>query len=329
MPAYRRWCCFVGSTLGLLGLVAAVHAQPAKTYRIGWLGVGSPPSQSERTSGDFQQALKDLGYVQGPSLVVEYRYGSVDRLPQLAGELVTLKVDVIVAAGESAALAAKRATNTIPVVATEILMDPVKAGIVTSLARPEANVTGLATLNEELWQKRLSMFKQIAPKVSRVTVLWNPANPGNRPCLDEIKATAPALGLQVTSQEVLDAAALEQAFAVIAKERPDALVICWDSVTLAQARRIAEFALAQRLPTLAPIKEYVEAGSLMSLGASLPAQRRRAAYYVDKVLKGAKPGSLPVERPLQFDLVINLGTAKALGLAPSPGVLILADDLIQ
>ena len=207
MPAYRRWCCFVGFTFGLLGLVAAVHAQPAKTYRIGWLGVGSPPTQSERTSGDFQQGLKDLGYVQGPGLVVEYRYGSVDRLPQLAGELVTLKVDVIVAAGESAALAAKRATNTIPVVATEILMDPVKAGIVTSLARPEANVTGLATLNEELWQKRLSMN----------LVLIVEDNEKNLKLVRDV--------LQVKGYETIEAGTAEDGLALAAQRKPDLVLM--------------------------------------------------------------------------------------------------------
>ena len=318
--------------LVLVGIGSSVHAQTSpKSYRVGWLGHGMPPSAADRNNGDFEQALRDLGYVEGRNVVIDYRYasGNVDRLPELAADLVRLKVDVIVTSGEPAALAAKRASTSIPIVATEFGMDPVKGGLVASLGRPEANVTGLATQNEELWQKRLSVFKQIVPKASRLAVLWNPANSGNVVCTDEIKAAAPALGLQATLYEVRDANALERAFAAIVRERPDALVTCWDSVTLTYARRIAEFALQQRLPTLASVKEYVEAGSLMSLGASLSAQRRRAATYVDKLVKGAKAGSLPIERPLQFDLVINLGTAKALGLAPSPGVLILADDLIQ
>ena len=324
--------CLVAFFVVALGLVSPAGAQPAaKSYRIGWLGHGTAPSAADRNAGDFQQALRDLGYVEGKNLDIEYRYanGNVEKLPELAAELVKLKVDVIVTSGEPAALAAKRATNSIPIVAVEYGMDPVKAGIVASLARPDANVTGLATQNEELWPKRLAVFKQIVPKVSRVAVLWNPTNPGNASCVDEIKASAPALGLQVSLQDVRDASALERAFAAIAKERPDALVTCWDSVTLGLAKAIADFALKQRMPTLAPIKEYVEAGSLMSLGMSLPAHRRRTAYYTDKVLKGTKPAALPVERPLQFDLVINVGTAKALGLAPPSAILVLADDLIQ
>lgn len=325
-------CCLFAFAVVLFGPMSAANAQPTtKTYRIGWLGHGSAPAGIERNTGDFQQALRDLGYVDGGNFVIEYRYasGNVDRLPELAAELVRLKVDVIVTSGEPAALAAKRATNAIPIVATEFGVDPVKAGLVTSLGRPEANVTGLATQNEELWQKRLGIFKQIVAKASRLIVLWNPVNPGNVACVDEIKAAAPTLGLQVSLQEVRDANALDPALAVIAREHPDALVICWDSVTLSHAKRIAEFALKQRMPTLAPIKEYVEAGSLLSLGMSLSAHRRRAAYYVDKILKGTKPAALPVERPLQFDLVINVGTAKALGIAPPSAVLVLADDLIQ
>jgi putative ABC transport system substrate-binding protein len=320
----------VGVALSSVALLATAQTT-GKVYRVGWLGHGSAPASATRNAGELQQALNDLGYIEGRNVVIEYRYagGNVDRLPQLAGELAALKVDVIITAGEPAALAAKRATNAIPIVATEVGMDPVQAGIVTSLARPEANVTGLATQNEELWQKRLSVFGQIVPKLARAAVLWNPANPGNGACVAEIKTAAPALGIQVQLQEVGDAKAFERAFTAIAKDRPDALVTCWDSVTLANARAIADFALKQRMPTLAPIKEYVEAGSLMSLGASLPAHHRRAAYYVDKVLKGSKPGALPVELPLQFDLVLNLGTAKALGITVPPGILLLADDLIK
>jgi putative ABC transport system substrate-binding protein len=336
-PARHRWLRLLGSLLavgiGLLGAMAESNAQPAaKTYRVGWLGQGAPLAAADRNAGDFQQALRDLGYVEGKNIVIEYRYagGSFDRLPELAAELVQLKVEVIVTTGEPAALAAKRATNSIPIVATEYGMDPVKAGIVASLGRPEANVTGLSTQNEELWPKRLNVFKQIVVKFSRIAVIWNPANPGNTSCVDEIKAAAPALGLQVSLQEARDANALERALTAIAKERPDALVACWDSVALSQARRIADFALQQRLPTLAPIREFVDAGWLMSLGVSLTDHRRRTAYYVDKILKSAKPGALPpVERPLGWDLVLNEGTAKALGLPLSADVKIIAQDLVK
>ena len=316
----------------LLGPTSDANAQPAtKAHRIGWLGDGSAPTVADRNAGDFQQALRDLGYVEGPNFIIDYRYanGNLDRLPELANQLVLLKVDVIVTSGESAALAAKRASNAIPVVATELATDPVKGGIVASLGRPEANITGLATQSEALWQKRLGVFKQITPKVGRIALLWNPANPGNLACTNEVKGAASALGLQVTLQDARDASALERSFAAVTRDRPDALVACWDSFTLTHARRIAEFALRERLPTLAPVKEYVEAGMLMSLGASLSAHRRRSAYYVDKLLKGAKPGSLPVEQAAQFDLVLNVGTAKALGLSPPSAVLLLADDLVQ
>ena len=336
LRANLRWMRLGGCVVMLIAVLlcpaVATHAQPAaKTYRVGWLGHGGTVPEAERKSVDFQQGLRDLGYVEGQNIVFEYKYagGYVDRLPELAADLVRLKVDVIVTSGEPAALAAKRATNSIPIVVTEIGMDPVKGGLVASLGRPEANVTGLSTQNEELWQKRLDLFKVIAPKVSRLVVLWNPANPGNVSCTDEIKAAAVALGMKVALQGVGDAGSLDRALAAITRDRPEAIVTCWDSMTLLYARRIAEFALQQRLPTLAPLKEYVDAGMLMSLGPSLSAHRRRSAYYVDKLLKGAKPGSLPVERPLQFDLVLNVGTAKVLGVAPPSAVLVLADDLIQ
>ena len=255
--------------------------------------------------------------------------GNVDRLPQLATELVRAPVDVIVTSGEPAAIAAKQATKTIPIIVTQIGADPVKAGLVTSLARPGGNVTGLATLNEELWAKRLGLLKEVAPNVSRLAVLWNPANPGNASCIEEIKGAAQTLQLQVVSVEVRDAKALDRALASITNDSANALAACWDSMLLERAGAIAEFALKRRLPTLAPLKEFVEEGFLLSLGASLPAHKRRAAYYVDKVLKGAKPADLPVERATLFELVVNLKTAKALGFALPPTLLVLADDVIR
>ena len=186
-------------------------------------------------------------------------------------------VDVIVTSGEPAAIAAKQATKTIPIIVTQIGADPVKAGLVTSLARPGGNVTGLATLNEELWAKRLGLLKEVAPNVSRLAVLWNPANPGNASCIEEIKGAAQTLQLQVVSVEVRDAKALDRALASITNDSANALAACWDSMLLERAGAIAEFALKRRLPTLAPLKEFVEEGFLLSLGASLPAHKRRAA----------------------------------------------------
>jgi putative ABC transport system substrate-binding protein len=200
---------------------------------------------------------------------------------------------------------------------------------VASLGRPGGNVTGLESMGEDLWPKRLALLKEVAPKVTRVAVLWNPGNPGNATCLDELRAAAPGLGVQLRALEVRDANTLVQAFAAMTADPTDAIAICWDSVTLANARSIADFALSRRLPTLAPLKEYVQAGALLSFGASLPAQRRRTAYYVNKILQGSKPSDLPMERPTLFELVVNLRTAKALGLAVPPTIALLADDLME
>jgi putative ABC transport system substrate-binding protein len=324
--------CIAVVALGLFSVSMVANAQRvAMSHRIGWLGSSTAPSGPDPAIGDFQQGLRDLGYVEGKNLVIEYRYasGNVERLPALANEVASLPVEVIVTSGEPAALAAKRSTKTVPIVVTELGLDPVKAGLVASLGRPGGNVTGLASLSEELWQKRLALLKEFAPKASRLVVLWNPANVGNASCLEDIKAAAPAVGREVRSLEVSDAKTLEQAFADLTKTRPDALITCWDSVTLVHAKAIADFALKLRLPMLAPLREYVQAGGLISYGPSLAAQRRRAAYYVDKILKGAKPADLPVERPLSFELVINVATAKVLGLELPPNFMLLVDELIQ
>jgi putative tryptophan/tyrosine transport system substrate-binding protein len=327
---HRCAAWIVGVALGVLGVPIDALAQPsAKVYRIGYLGYGSAPSATSSSVGDFQQGLRDIGYVEGRNVAVEYRYGRVDQLAELAAGLVRASVDVIVTSGEPAALAAKRATKSVPIVATEFAVDPVKGGLVASLGRPEGNLTGLATQSEELWQKRLALLREIAPKLNRVAVLWNPANPSNASCVEEIKAAAAQMGMQVRAFELTDAKTLEGAFANIAKEPPDAIASCWDGVTLGHARAIAEFALRLRVPTVAAVREYVQAGSLLSIGTSLSAQRRRSAHYVAKILKGAKPADLPMERPVQFDLVINLNTAKSLGVALPPTLLVLADELIQ
>jgi putative tryptophan/tyrosine transport system substrate-binding protein len=329
----RRWsmACIAAIALSLSPPEFASAQTPGKAHRVGWLGNGNPPTGADRAAGDFQQGLRDVGYVEGRSFAVEYRYagGNPDRLAEHAAELVRMPVDIIVTSGEPAAYAAMRATKVIPIVTTDIGVDPVKAGFVASLGRPGGNVTGMTTLSDDLWQKRLGLLREVAPKVSRLAVLWNPANSGNTNCVEELKAAAPAMRLQLLHLEVRDAVALDRALAGMAKEPPDALVTCWDSVTLQHARTIADFALKYRLPTLAPLKEYVEAGGLLSFGTSLPSQRRRASHYVDKILKGAKPADLPVERPTLFELAVNLKTAKALGLAVPTGLLVLADDLID
>ena len=318
--------------LGLLALPGAATAQgAAKVYRVGWLGHSSAPTKSDLDGGHLQQALRGLGYVEGKNLVIEYRHasGNIERLPALAAELVRAQVDVIVTSGDPAAFAAKRATDAIPIVATEFGMDPVKAGLVSSLARPGGNITGLATLSEDLWQKRLSLLKEVVPNATRLAVLWNPANPANGRCVTEIKALASSLGLQIVELEVRDKPGLDRAIGEMASRPFDALVTCWDSATLALAAQIADFALKQRRPLLAPVREYVDAGGLLSLGASLQTQRRRAAVFVDRILKGAKPANLPVEQPTQIDLVVNQATARTLGITLAPGFLVLADDVIH
>jgi putative ABC transport system substrate-binding protein len=312
--------------------VPAPVAQPgSRVFRIGWLSYDAPSAAADPGIKDFQQGLRDLGYSEGKNFVIEARYagGATERLADLAGEFSRLQLDVIVTSGELAALAAKRATRAIPVVATEIAQDPVRAGLAASLNRPGGNITGLATQSDELWQKRLGDLKGVVPKLSRVAVLWNPSNPGNGYCLEEIKAVAPAVALQVVDLEVKDASTLEAAFARMAAESPEAVVTCWDSVTLANAGKIGDFAVKRHMPILAPLREYVQAGGLMSIGVNLPAHRRRAAYYVDKIFKGNKPADLPFEQPNAFEMVINLKTAKALGVTVPPGMMVLADDLVQ
>jgi len=326
-----RWISCIVSVLVLLGGPSVAFAQaPAKPYRIGWLSDGAPPLDSTAGSGELQQALREAGYVEGRNFVIEYRYaaGNAERLPGLAAELVRARVDVIVTSGEPAALAAQRATTTIPIVVTQTAIDPVKAGLVKSFGRPDANITGLATRSDELWEKRLEWLKEVAPKVSRLAVLWNPSNPGNAGCVDQIRVAAGLL-LRVVALEARDAGSLERALASMTKDPVDALAICWDTFLLGRATAIADFALKSRLPTLAPLREYVEAGCLLSLGVSLPAHKRRTAYYVDKTLKGTKPGDLPVEQAAQFDLVVNLKTAKALGLSLPLRVILAADDRIE
>jgi putative ABC transport system substrate-binding protein len=316
-------------SLGTLGVTVAQTS--AKMYRVGWLSDGTAPSATSQSLGEFQQRLRELGNVEGRNLLIEYRYagGNPERLPPLATELARVPVDVIVTSGESATFAARRATKAVPIVMTQIGADPVKAGLVASLGRPDGNVTGLAAQTNDLWPKRLELLKQISPKASRLAVLWNPANPGNESCVEVITAAAKTLGLQVLSLEVRDANSLDRAFAELGRESVDGLATCWDSVLLERAGMIADFALKRHVPTLAPLREYVEAGFLVSLGASLADERRRAAYYVDKILKGTKPADLPVERAAVFPLVVNVKAANVLGVTIPPALLLTADDVIR
>ena len=324
LPVSSVWALFA------VLVASAAVAQPATKPRIGWLGSESVATGADSGVKDFEQGLRDLKYVDGQNVTVLYRSadGKLDKLDELSNDLVKQKVDVIVTSGVPAAFAAKRATTTIPIVVTEFAVDPVKAHLVDSLNRPEGNVTGLATISEELWPKRLGLLKEMVPSMSRLAVLWNPTNPGNTSCIQEIGIAAPAMGMRTIPLEVADSKSLEAAFARISAEPADAIAICWDSASLKFAKRIGEFALKQRLPTIAPLREYVDAGALISYGASLAAHRRRAAYYVDKILKASSPANLPMERPTTFEMVINLKTAQAIGVALPAPMLMLADDAI-
>ena len=315
--------------LGIAASTLADAQSAATSFRVGWLSPSSPQAGANQGAVEFLNGLRDLGYVEGRNVTIEYRYanGNIERLPELAADLVRLKVDIIVTSGEPAAFAAKRASATIPIVATEFGLDPVSTGLVASLGRPGGNLTGLATISEELWQKRLALLKEVSPRFVRIAVLWNPANPGSASCLKEIQASARTLGVQPRPHEVRDARSLERAFADMARDAPDALVACWDGVTLELARPVADFALQKKLPTMAEIKEYARAGFLLSFGTSLSSHRRRSAYYVDRILKGAKPADLPVERPTLFELIINGGTAKTLGLAIPAAIGLQADEV--
>jgi putative ABC transport system substrate-binding protein len=279
----------------------------------------------------FRQGLRDLGYVEGQNLVMEYRYmeGRAEQLPDLAAELVRLKVDVIVAGGTAAIRAAQHATRTIPIVMA-VAYDPVGEGLVASLARPGGNITGLSWLGAELPGKRLEILKETVPQLSRLAVLANPANPAYKPAMHNLTRAAQALGLQLQVVEVRRADDLDTAFAAISRAGADALIVQEDALLFSGLHgRITELAAKNRRPTMYGWRYYVDAGGLMSYGPSQSDMLRRAATYVDKILKGANPGDLPVEQPTKFELIINLKTAKALGLTMPPFLLFLADEVIQ
>ena len=306
--------------------------QPAKVYRIGCLGGSAPATpEFERLWGPFREGLRERGYIEGQNFLIEYRWtgGQVERSLSLAAELVSLKVDLIVAAGNPRALAAKQATSAIPIVMVYVL-DPVKAGLVASLARPGGNVTGVTMdAGLEIVGKHLQLLKEAVPTVSRVAVLSNPVHLVSAAILRETQAAAKALGVTPQFYEVRDPTELDGTFAAMTKARADALLVLPHPFIYVHARRIAALAAQSRLPAMYAFRETVEAGGLMAYAVNVPDMFRRAATYVDKILKGAKPADLPVERPTKFELVINLKTAKALGLTIPQSVLIRADEVIQ
>ncbi len=323
----------VALALGLaLAPLAAEAQQPGKVHRVGILGTTPPTDDpdSARFWRAFLEGLRDHGYVEGQNIIIERRFseGKQERFPGLAAELVRLKVDLIVAGAAAATRGAKQATTTIPVVAVGV-SDPVGLGLVASLARPGGNVTGLATLFPELAAKRLALLKETLPRVSRVAVLWNSANPGNVIILKEVQVAARTLGVTLQSPELRGPDDFEGALAAITKERPEALLVLDDPLFFRYRTAIADFAAKSRLPAMHPFRESVEAGGLLAYSVNLSDMYRRAATYVDKILKGAKPADLPVEQPTKFELVINLKTAKALGLTIPQSVLGRADQVIQ
>lgn len=319
--------------LALLVAPLAAGAQPAVTVcRVGFLG-NTPPTKdpaSRRVVGAFVQGLRESGWVEGQNTIIEWRYsdGRMERFPDLAAELVRLKVDVIVTVAAPAARAAKQATTTIPIVAIG-LSDPVGQGVIASLAQPGGNITGLATLFPELAAKRLALLKETLPRIGRVAVLQNVANPGNVFLWKEVQVAGRTLGVTLHSGEVRGPDDFQRAFAAVITERPQGLLILDDPLFFQYRASIVGFAAKHRLPALHPFKESVEAGGLMAYSVSLADMFRRAAIIVDKILKGAKPADLPVEQPTTFELVINLKTAKLLGLTIPPSVLARADQIIE
>ena len=328
------WCgaigCIVTLTLSLLAAPLAAEGQPAgRLPRIGFLG-NSTGALEANLVGPFREGLRDLGYDEGRNVLIEYRWaeGKYERFPALIAELIALKVDVIVTAGTPASLAVKKAATSIPLVMVAV-GDPIGTGLVTSLARPGGNITGLTSIAADLEGKRLELLREVVPKLSHIAVLWNPASAFQVVAEKEVQAAAQVLRLKVLSLGVQAPSEFDNAFSAILRERPGALLVLADRLFLHNRARIMEFAAQNRLPGVHAYRELVEAGGLMSFGPSYVGMHRRAAYFVDRILKGVKPADLPVEQPMKFDLVINLKTAKALGITIPPTLLIQADEVIQ
>ena len=316
----------------LLALGATTEAQqPKKVPLLGYLSSQDPARESTRAEA-IRLALRERGYIEGQNIAIEYRYveGKDYRLPELAAELVRLKVDLIlVTGGEAGIRAAKNATKTIPIVMMGSSVDPVEAGFVESLAHPGGNVTGLANLTGELGGKRLELLKEAVPKLARVAVLYEPANRNHELELKEVQTAARPLRLTVRSWEVRDANGFEKVFAALNKQRPDGLYVLGGALMRTNEKRIVGFALKSRLPSVYTNRESVDAGGLISYNADPADSYRRVAYFVDRILKGAKPADLPVEQPTKFEFVINLKTAKQIGLTIPPEVLARATKLIK
>ena len=313
------------------GKIATAAQRQEKAFRVGYLTAGSQSDQGRRRRFEaFRQALRDLGHVDGQTIAFEFRWaeGQYDQLPTLAAGLVRSKVDVIVAVGGAAARAAQQATGTIPIVMVAV-NDPLGSGLVPSLSHPGGNVTGTSLMAPDLVGKQFQVLKETVPKVSRVALLRNPANPASEHQLREAETAARALGMRLQSLEARGPEDINRAFAAMTKERASALVVLTDSIFTNQRRQIAELAVERRLPAVYGHIEHAEAGGLLAFSANLLDVERRAAIYVDRILKGAKPGDLPVEQPTKIELIVNLRAAKAIGLTVPPSVLQRADHVID
>jgi putative tryptophan/tyrosine transport system substrate-binding protein len=319
---------FIALLGGAVAWPLAVRAQqPSKTYRIGWLQPGPIPDPWVR---GFRQGLQEFNYVEGKNLIIEYRWGdgSFDRLPAMAGELVSLNPDVIISVNTAALLALQKLTTTIPIVMLGTA-DPVGVGLVRSLARPGANITGMSVMAPELSQKRLELLKEVVPNLDRVTVLSNPGNPAVILALEETLAAAQALGLTLHIVDVHEPSEIDLALSAVAREPPGALVLLIDTMIHSQRVPIVAFAVKHRLPTISPFRDFAEVGGLMTYGPQLPDLLRRAVGLIDKILRGERPANLPVQQPTKFELIVNLKTAKALGIEVPPTLLARADEVIE
>jgi len=323
----RAFITFVSGNI-LAGPLVVAAQQSAKARRIGLL-IGSSQSFVAPYVAIFRQALRALGYVESESIAIEYRYadGHYDRLPVLAADLVRLKVDIVVTEGTPPTRAAKQATTTIPIVMT-VTGDPVAAGLVTNLARPGGNLTGASFFFPEMAAKRLQLLKEVIPALGRVAIVWNPSNTVHGPVVKSVEEAAKALGIGVQHVKIQAPADVDDALLAIARGR-ESLVVLEDGLINVCSPQIAQVAAKHRLPTIFGLTTFAEAGGLMAYGPNRPELWRRAATFVDKILRGAKPGDLPVEQPVRFDLVINVSTAERLRLTIPPAVLVRADQVIE
>jgi putative ABC transport system substrate-binding protein len=326
----REFILALGGAAAALPLAASAQQPAGRVYRVGYFVFGSR-EQAIHLSKAFEEGLRSLGYRVGENVVIEYRSANsqLERLPALAAELVRLGVDVIVTAAHQNTVAAMKATTTIPIVMTNSV-DPVGAGLVANLARPGGNVTGFGVdAGDEIFGKRLELLKETLPNLKRVGILWNPDFAPNRSRLTSMREAAQMLGLTLVPAEARGLDALEQAFATMVRESAQAFVVLGEPVLFNCRGQIAVMAIRERLPAISTAREYAEAGVLLSYGPDLQDQFRRSAAFVDKIFKGAKPADLPVEQPTKFELVVNIKTAKALGVDVPPSVLARADEVIE